>query len=293
MCTTVRRWRSVKERIAWVTDSTGFLDEDLKRRDDIFTVPMVVIIDGEEYEDGVTISTDELYSRMGKGAESVTTSQPSAGTFAALYKRLSARFDRIISVHVSGKLSGTVASSRQAADLVDIPVDIFDSEMISFPMILIMKKLIKEIEGGATVAEAFRRAGKYRDSQETYVLIGSLEQLHKSGRLSGLSYIIGSMLKIKPVISITDGMLETKTKARSEQKAEKTIFSRFESAYKTHSMQECCILYGSEPSQAEGWKRLVKLAAPDIRIHAYPLGSAIGVHTGPETIGISWFNENP
>jgi len=279
----------MSERIAWVTDSTGCLDEQLQKRNDLFVVPMVVIMDGKEYEDGINLFPNELSEIMKHTQTTLTTSQPSVGTFTELYKKLEKSYDRIVSVHVSGRLSGTVNSSLQAAKLVSIPVHVFDSELISYPMTLVLKKLIYEIENGASIEEAFKLAGTYRSNHETYVLIGSLEQLHRSGRLSGAKYILGSLLKLKPIISIQKGSLETKEKARSELKAENRIFEWYREA--SASIRECCILYGSTPEQAKRWREKILSITPDMTVHIYPLGSAICVHTGVETLGISWFNE--
>lgn len=279
----------MSERIAWVTDSTGCLDEQLKKRNDLFIVPMVVIIDGQEYEDGINILPNDLAQIMKNTSSIPTTSQPSIGTFTELYKKLEQNFDRIVSVHVSGRLSGTVNSSLQAAKLVSIPVHVFDSELISYPMTLILKKLINEIENGSSIEEAFHLARTYRSNHETYVLIGSLEQLHRSGRLSSAKYILGSLLKLKPIISIQKGSLETKEKARSELKAENLIFEWYRAA--SESIRECCILYGSTPEQAGRWREKILSITPNMKVHIYPLGSAISVHTGAETLGISWFNE--
>ena len=191
------------ERIAWVTDSTSCLDEQLQNRNDLFIVPMVVIIDGREYEDGINILPNDIAQIMKNTSSIPTTSQPSIGTFTELYKKL--------------------------------------------------------------------------------------EQLHRSGRLSSAKYILGSLLKLKPIISIQKGVLETKAKARSELKAENRIFEWYRSA--SESIRECCILYGSTPEQAGRWREKILSITPDIKVHIYPLGSAISVHTGAETLGISWFNE--
>lgn len=281
----------MREKIAWITDSTGFLDDELKNNPDVFVVPMVVIINGKEYEDCVDIMPDELFKIMKEDKVIPTTSQPSVGTFVELYKKLEPEYDRIISVHVSSSLSGTVASSIQAAELVSIPVHVFDSLLISFPMTLLLKKIMQDIENGFLVGEAFNRAAGYRDSNETYVLIGSLEQLHRSGRLSGTQYLLGSMLKVKPIISLEKGALAAKTKARSEKKARQVILNYFFDSCKKGSVKDCSILYGSSPEQTVGLQEAIAAENPEVNIHIYPLGTAIGVHAGDKTIGLSWFQD--
>jgi DegV family protein with EDD domain len=281
----------IVEKIAWVTDSTAFLDEELQNCSNVFVVPMVVIVNGKEYEDGIEIQPEELYKMMKEEKVVPTTSQPSVGTFLNLYKKLEQEYDRIIAVHVSSKLSGTATSSRQAADMVSIPVHIFDSLLLSFPMTLIIKKLMSELNQGSSITEAFDSVAKYRDSQEFYVLIGSLDQLHRSGRLSGMQYLLGSMLKLKPIISIENGLLATNAKERTEKRAEARIFDYFRQACSRSNITECTLLYGSSPKQTDKWREAILTIQPDLIVHTYPLGSAIGVHAGAETIGISWFTE--
>ncbi|MFD9628456.1 DegV family protein [Peribacillus muralis] len=280
------------ERIAWITDSTGTLDEELAQNEHVYVVPMIVIIDGKEYEDGVDLLPDELYRRMREEKIHATTSQPSIGKFHELYKKLETRYDRIIAVHLSSELSGTVSASRQAAQMVTIPVNIFDTLLISFPMILILKRLMHYINEGHSIDSAFTNTRMYADNHETYVVIGSLDQLHRSGRLTNTQYILGSLLSFKPIISIENGLLQTKSKPRNLKKAENQIFANFRRAIEMGKVKECTILYGGVSEEARRWKKRISHEFPPVITHISPLGSAIGVHTGEQTIGISWFNED-
>ncbi|MGE7878531.1 DegV family protein [Peribacillus muralis] len=280
------------ERIAWVTDSTGTLDEVLSMDQHVYVVPMVVIIDGMEYEDGVDILPEELYRRMREEKINATTSQPSVGRFHALYKQLEQDYDRIIAVHLSSELSGTVSASKQAGHLIKIPVDVFDTLLISFPMILILKRLMQYMDEGNSIEEAFRKTRLYADNHETYVVIGSLDQLHRSGRLTNTQYILGSLLSFKPIISVEKGLLQTKSKPRNLKKAQNQIFTDFRRSIETGKVTECTILYGAVLEEALRWKKRISVEFPQVITHISPLGSAIGVHTGEQTIGISWFNED-
>ncbi len=283
--------KKMTERIAWVTDSTAYLDEELKNHPDVFVVPMIVYMEDKEYLDGVNIQPSELYKIMEEKKIVAKTSQPSVGTFAELYGKLEKDYDRIFSFHVSSKLSGTVSSSQQAAQLVKIPVHTVDSKILSYPMTYLMKKAMQYINEGSGVEDTLKKIERLRDTNETYVLIGSLEQLHRSGRMSGVQYFLGSMLSVKPIISIEDGKLLSKDKVRSEKQAQKKIFSYLQDAIERHGVTECMILYGSDLSQTEGWYSELKALYPEIDINCYPLGTAIGVHAGGNTLGISWFSK--
>lgn len=278
-------------KIAWVTDSTGFLDEELSNRKDIYVIPMTVFIDEEEYLDGVTITPAQFFERLKTTKTIPKTSQPSIGSFVELYNSLDGEYDEIISIHISEKLSGTVSSARQAAELVNIPVTVIDSRILTYPMTNLMKEGMKLIEKGGTSSDVAKHITELSQNLETYVIIGSLEQLHRSGRMNTAQYFLGSMLQIKPVIQIIDGALSVKEKVRSENKATNKILGYLKSAIEKNDIDEIHILYGLDDSKTDAWKQEIRKFVPEtISIKTCPLGVAIGVHAGEHTIGISWLN---
>ncbi|MEH7236489.1 DegV family protein [Bacillus sp. JJ1562] len=279
-------------KIAWVTDSTGFLDEELSNHEDIYVIPMTIFFDEEEYLDGVTITPAQFFERLKTAKTNPKTSQPSIGSFVELYNSLEDKYDEIISVHISEKLSGTVSSARQAAELVNIPVTIIDSKILTYPMTKLMKEGMKIIERGGTSSDVEKQIVELAEKLETYVIIGSLEQLHRSGRMNAAQYFLGSMLQIKPVIQIVDGALSVKEKVRSENKATNKIHGFLKDAIANNQIEEVYILYGLDDSKTKEWEEQIRKFAPDtISIKACPLGVAIGVHAGENTIGLSWMNK--
>ena len=282
----------MREKVAWVTDSTGFLDEELQQNEHIYIVPIQLHMEGKSYSDGVDITNEEMFQAMSERGAVVTTSQPSVGQFKQLYEKLESEgYERIYAFLVSEQLSGTVSSSKQASQLVKIPVHTFDTMLLSYPLTYIMKKAMTLYESGRNHDEILEQAAIYRDSNEAYVLIGSLEQLHKSGRLSSVKYYIGSFLKIKPIIAVVKGKLEIPDIARNDLHAEKVIFAKLKVAVENYNISDCMILYGRFRTQADKWIEKIEQLYPDLRLHVYPLGTAIGVHVGGNTLGISWFKE--
>lgn len=278
-------------KIAWVTDSTSILDEELKNHPDIYLIPLSIILDGEAYTDGVDLTAEELYAKLKLLNEPPKTSQPAIGAFKELYEQLGNEYDEIIAVLLSKKLSGTTDSSEQASKLLDKPVTTIDSKILTYPQTALIKKGMALAEQGATVQEIKNKLEEIRDQNETYVLIGSLEQLHRSGRMSSAKFFLGSVLKVKPIISIEDGALEVRDKARSEKKAKEKIFDHFRAAYQKKRIDEAWLLYGLHPHMANEWKEELEAEFKEVRFSSYPLGAVIGVHAGEDTIGISWYNE--
>jgi len=278
-------------KIAWVTDSTAILDEELKDHPDIYLIPLSIILDGDAYTDGIDLTAEELYAKLKLLKEPPKTSQPAIGAFKELYEQLSKDYDEVIAVLLSKKLSGTIDSSEQASKLLEKPVTTIDSKILTYPQTALIKKGMTLAEQGATVEEIKNKLEEIREQNETYVLIGSLEQLHRSGRMSSAKFFLGSVLKVKPIISIEDGALEVREKARSEKKAKEKIFDRFRSAYQNNKISEAWLLYGLHPHIANEWRAELEAEFKDVRFSSYPLGAVIGVHAGEDTIGISWYNE--
>jgi DegV family protein with EDD domain len=277
-------------KTAWVTDSTAYLDEELKNHPDLYTIPLTILLDGEEFADGIDLSAAELYSRLKELKSPPKTSQPAVGVFQQLYEKLAEDYDQIVAVLISGKLSGTVSSSEQAAKLVDIPVTTFDSNILTAPMTALLKRGMELVEGGNSIEAVIDQLESLKRTNETYVLIGSLEQLHRSGRMSGLQFFLGSMLNVKPIISIEDGALHTKEKVRSDKKAKEKILDYLKSSYEKHKFKEVYILYGLHQEQANEWQEEIKKIYPELTVVCCPLGAVIGVHAGENTLGISWHN---
>lgn len=279
------------KRIAWVTDSTASLDDELLNHPDLFTVPMSIHIDEEQFLDKIDLTPDELFQRLKTAKTPPKTSQPSVGEFKSLYEKLQEDYDMIISILVSSKLSGTVSSSEQAAQLVDIPVWTIDSKILTYPLTVQIKKGMEWFSAGISIDRIKCKLERLRETYEAYVLVGSLEQLHRSGRMSGIQFFLGSMLNVKPIIQVSDGVLSIKEKARSVKKAKEKITNYLQESYKKYRLREVYLLYGLHDGEALKWKDELKSIFPSIQFSCHPLGATIGVHAGEDTIGISWYNE--
>lgn len=281
---------SALKRVAWVTDSTASLDDEMKAYPDLYAVPMSISLDGEQFLDTIDLTPEELYERLKSLKTPPKTSQPSVGEFKQLFDKLSLEYEEIIPILVSAKLSGTVSSSEQAAQLVDIPVTTIDSKILSYPLTVQIKQGMKWLKEGLSTESIKEKIEKLRETYEVYVLVGSLEQLHRSGRMSGMRYFLGSMLNIKPIIQISDGVLSIKDKARSEKKAMDKILSYLRESYEKFNIHEVYILYGLHQEAALKWKEELQLHFPSLRFSCHPIGATVGVHAGEHTIGISWYN---
>lgn len=278
------------KKVAWVTDSSAVVDEELKKHPHVYVLPVHLIINGQSFLDGVDLTTEDIVHSMDNGEE-LSSSQPSVGDFKELYDRLAKEYDMIFSVHVSSALSGTYSSSVLAGKMVDIPVFSIDSGFLSYPLTLLLKKAIKLWNHFQEPEIVIQSIHAIKSKLNIYVWIGSLQQLHKSGRLSASKYLLGSLMKIKPIVTFEEGRLEVKTKVRTWKQATEKVSSYLEESLASGKIEEIFMLYGRDESQAEEWIDMVKAENADAKISTNPLGTALVLHAGTGTVGIGWLEK--
>ena len=279
------------KKVAWVTDSSAVLDESLRENPHVYVLPVHLIINGKSYLDGVDLTTEELVRHLDNG-EVPSSSQPSVGDFKKLYERLAKEeYDLIFSFHVSSELSGTYSSSVQAGKMVGIPVFSVDSSFLSYPLTLLLKKAIKLWDFFQEPEIVIQSIHAIKSKLKVFVWIGSLQQLHKSGRLSASKYFLGSLMKIKPIITIENGKLEIKTKVRTWKQATDKINSYLKESMASGKIEEVFMLYGRDERQTLEWKEMIQAEGLDASLSANPLGTALALHAGTGTVGIGWLEK--
>ncbi|MCQ6276341.1 DegV family protein [Bacillus sp. V3B] len=280
------------KKIAWVTDSTCYIEPEFARRHNIFVVPMGISFDSEMYKDRVDITEEEFYQKLTSSRNLPKSSQPAMGDLVTLYEELKKEYDLGIAIHVSSELSGTANASKQAADIADFPLELVDSKLISMPMSYMITKGQEMIDQGVSPAEVANKLRTMYGSNQLYVMVGSLEQLHKGGRVSALQMMMGSLLQIKPILTFQEGKLIPHEKVRSQKKALSYMVSRLKSDLEQGMhVKTVFILEGSAAQEALNVQEQIRSLSPNIEIVIGPLGSAIGVHAGAGTIALTWFRE--
>ncbi|EFV75858.1 DegV family protein [Bacillus sp. 2_A_57_CT2] len=281
-----------KKKIAWITDSTAYISEELLEHPDVYIVPLLITFGEESFEDGIDLNTDQLYSRIRTGKEVPKTSQPSAGRFAELFETLKIEYDAAVAVHVSSKLSGTMNSCLAGSELAGFPVSAVDSKCMSYAITSLIYKGFKLAENEMPVHKIAEILQSEADKSENYILLGSLEQFYKGGRMSGTQYLLGSILKIKPIIRINrDGAFELFDKVRSDKKAIKRMIELLGDAYESHTIPQVQIMHGNVRGKAEELAEEIKSHFPRLDIIIGEISSTIAAHAGEGTIAIIWQNE--
>ncbi len=281
-----------KKNIAWITDSTAFITDDLKNNPDVYVMPLEIVFGEEAFEDGVNLNTDQLYQRINSEKEVPTTSQPSVGKFVELFEKLKLEYDQAIAVHVSGKISGTISSCKIAADIAEFNVEIIDSKSMSYAITTLIHKGMEFAKNSISFENITKKLQQETKNSENYILLGSLEQFYKGGRMSGTQYLLGSILHIKPIIHInTDGEFKVFEKVRSEAKAIKRLLELFHQSYENNTIRQLQIMHGNIYSKAVDLKQEVLSKFPSLDVFIGEISSTIGVHAGEGTLALIWHKE--
>ncbi|MGM0844741.1 MAG: DegV family protein [Bacillota bacterium] len=279
------------KKIAWIIDSTAYITEDLKNNQNVFVLPLSIIFGEEAYEDGVDLTTEELYEKINQEKKIPKTSQPSVGKTTELLHSLKDDYDAAIAIHISGKLSGTLEATRSAAEIAQFPVEIIDSKSMSYAITSLLLSGIEQAEVGTDYAKIAENLREEADKHENLILLGSLEQFYKGGRMSGTQFLLGNLLKIKPIIRInSSGEFMLSEKVRSEKKATKRILELFQESFNKFDVNEIQLMHGNVPERAAEIKEELMEKYPSLQIVVGEISSTIAVHAGEGTVALMWQN---
>lgn len=281
----------MKKKIAWITDSTAYIPEDLKNHPDVYVVPLSITFSHGTYEDGVNLTTEQLYESIKQDKEIPKTSQPSVGRFAELFEKLKDDYEAAIGIHISADLSGTLGSCKAGGELANFPVEVVDSKAMAVAITRLLWLGMELNEKGLDYKEISKLLQKDAHRIENYMVLGNLDQFYKGGRMSGTQYLLGNILQIKPIIRILDGKFDLFEKVRSEKKAVKRMLELFEAAYQKSDIQQLFIMHGNVIEKAMHYKELFRSKYASLDIIISELSSTVSVHSGEGTIVLAWAND--
>lgn len=214
-------------KIHIVTDSTADLKPDMIEKYNLHVVPLNIQIDGKSYLDRVDLEPKSFLEMMATSKELPKSSQPAPGIFKDLYDRLGANGDQVLSIHMTGGMSGTVESARTAAELTDSDVTVIDSRYISHALAFQVFEAADMAAEGKTMEEIVQRVEAIRENTKLFVVVDTLENLVKGGRIGKGRAMIGSFLKIKPIASLDGGEYTPVAKARSYKQVVQYLMNDF------------------------------------------------------------------
>jgi len=268
-----------------VTDSTSDIPPHLAQQFGISIVPLSVIFGEDAYKENVEISPDLFYDKLQKAKDLPTTSAPSVGDFLNTYREVLKETDEIISIHIASKLSATYSNACQAAaQLADegARIDVIDSQVVSLGMLFMARRASKAAAQGATVDEIRRLVDGMIPRMHIYVLLDTLEYVRRGGRIGRARAFIGTIMRVKPILSIRDGEVHPEERVRTRAHA---LDRMFQTATSYPKIEEIGVAYSTNAEEAEAM-RLRLAEALNMSVEVTRLGPVIGVHGGPGVLGI-------
>ena len=268
-----------------VTDSTADLPPEVVSDYQIEVVPLTVLFGDEELRDGVDITAERFFRRMQREAELPTTSQPSAGAFREVYERLAGGgATEIISIHVSGKLSGTLGAAYQGAAGLDVRIVHIDSQLASLALGLGVITAAEAVRDGATVEQARTLVDDQFRRTHTFFVLDTVENLRRGGRIGRAQGFIGSLLKVKPILGFEEGEVVPVARARTRPKAIEEALRRA-AAYRP--IVQAMAVHATTPDDLEYLVSRLRGIAPDAPVLTSMIGPTVGVHGGPGMLGFA------
>lgn len=271
-----------------VTDSTADLPKKLVQELEITVVPLKVIFESNEaFLDGVTIETAEFYRRQVEKKEFSSTSQPTPAEFADVYRELSAAGASIISIHLSSNLSGTVQSAHMAAGMLpELDIEVVDSKLASMGFGLVVLEAARAAREGKTKAEIMSHVKFMTEKVQVFFFVGTLEYLVRGGRIGKAQAFLGSLLNIRPILYLKEGIVEPFEKVRGKARAIERLVQVMVEKFGGQAVL-CSLVHSIDP---EGLEQLRLKVKEKLNLAAEPvvseLGAVIGTHVGPGVIGI-------
>lgn len=270
-----------------VTDSTSDLPHDIVERYGITVVPLTVFFGEEALLDGVDIDPNSFYERLVSSSDLPRTSQPSAEMFRQVYERLGEETNEIVSIHLSSKLSGTLNSASVARDQVahgGLHIELIDSYTVSLGLGLVVREAAAAAHAGASLEEVVAVARRAMDRVAVVVVVDTLEYLRRGGRIGRASSFLGSVLSIKPIVSVEDGEVVPVERVRTRRRAEERIFELATADGRARALFAACT---GNPEEAEAFAGRLRAVLPHTDVRPAMIGPTVGVYLGGNALGVA------
>ena len=269
-------------RFRVVTDSTADVPAEWCERYGIEVVPLRVLFGSESFRDRVDLSTDQFFDRLRRADRLPTTSAPSPGDFARVYERLSHECDGVVSIHISGDLSGTVEAARVGAGSVDgFPVHVIDSRCLT----ICVAYLCRAAAEARTLDGAVRQVEERVPRQGILALLDTLRYLEMGGRIGRAQALLGTMLDLKPILSLADGRVAPLDRVRTRAKAIPRLVERLRQDL---PVERLAVMHTQAPEDAERIRVQLAAELPDVEVDVGELGAVLGTHIGPGAVGMAY-----
>lgn len=269
-----------------VTDSTSDITRDLAQKLGITVVPLTVSFGHESFLDRVEISTDEFYRRLTSEDIFPTTTQPAPGAFADVYNKLVKESDEILVIVISSKLSGTYQSATNAKNMVSkkCRIEVIDSLKVAMGFGILVIAAAQAAQSGASIDEVIDVVNKKIPRSHIVIYFETLKYLAKGGRIGKAQGLLGSMLSIKPILTLKDGEMAPLTRVRSKSAGMDYIYN-FVASFP--NIEELAIEHCTTPDDADKLVENLSSFFPKERIYRSTVSPVLGTYAGPNAIAVT------
>ncbi len=278
-------------KVAVVIDSTAYIPPDLLQRYRITVTPQILIWGEETFQDGVDIQPSEFYQRLRTAKIMPTTSQVSVVTMQNTFQRLVEEGHEVLGIFISSKLSGTIQSAVQAREAMGPAAEkvaIVDSLTTAMAMGFIALTAARAAQEGASLQECQKLAEAAREHTGVYFVVDTLEFLHRGGRIGGAQRFLGTLLNMKPVLTLEGGRVEAVERVRTKGKAIERVLELVGEKVKGKTPIRMATLHANAAEEA---RQLLERATTMFQAQESifsEVSPVIGAHTGPGTVGLAF-----
>lgn len=274
-----------------VTDSTIDLPPQIIEENDLTVVPLSITIDGQTYIDGIDISPKEFITKMQQSENLPKSSQPPAGEFLEIYNKLTEDGSEVLSIHMTAQMSGTVQSAQTAARMAEGKVTVVNSKYISNALAFQVLEAAKLAKEGKGIDEIVERINRVRENTRLFVVVDTLDNLVKGGRIGKGKAMLSSLLNIKPIASLDTGEYTPVAKVRSQGQIVKYLVKQLVQDIKGKTLKGISITHADALELATKLKETIMNEVGQVEVSVYDTTPIISTHTGIGAIGFMYYAE--
>jgi DegV family protein with EDD domain len=269
-----------------VTDTLSDITDDLAAELGVSVVPLYVRFGSQIFRDRVEITSEEFYRRLAGESTLPSTTQPTPNDFVEVYNKLSKETDEILTIVVSSKLSGTYQSATQAKEMMKgkCRIEIIDSMQVAMGMGLIVIAAANAIKSGANLNQTAQLVREATKRSHVAYLFETLKYLAKGGRIGKASGLLGSLLSVKPILTMREGELAPLTRVRSVSAGIDYLYNYATGFSKIEAL---AVEHATTPDEADKLVERLGTIFPKERIYRAVISPVVGTYSGPNALAIT------
>ncbi|XZF76267.1 DegV family protein [Bacillus sp. AL-1R] len=277
-------------RTAIVTDSTSYIQKEVRDSLDIHMLPLNVIFGDASYQEEVEITAEQFFLKVREQKELPKTSQPAYGMIIEKLEQLSKEYEAVVVITLSSGISGTYQSIVSASSMIDnLEVFAYDSEISCMVQGFYVIEAAKMAKKGARPTEIVERLDEIKQSANAYFMVFDLDHLQRGGRLSSAQAFVGSLLQVKPILTFVDKKIVAFEKIRTEKKAMKRITDLFGEVASKGEKMKAVVIHSNREEDAKKLAQQLSETYPNVEIEISYFGPVIGTHLGEDALGLGWY----